>query len=380
MEGSGVAAVILAAGMSRRMGTPKQLLRIGGRGLLEHVLENVRRSRVEEIVLVLGFAAEEIQRGLSLAGVKTVLNPAYEAGMGTSLRTGLAALGERTRAALVVLADQPFVQPATLDRLIGRHARLQAESVFPQIVLPVYKGFRGNPVLLDRSVFPELMSLNGDVGCRAIFGSHLENIVKVEVDDPGILLDIDSQEDFEKLGQANHHGLKVTEADLESRETVSDAPELVVVGRESLAMALAALGRILRFTVTVVDPWLTLGEAPQADRVLRVLDFTRLPQERARYIVVASQGRFDEEAVEQALRTQASYVALLAGKGRAQEVVRSLAAKGVPEAQLARLRSPAGLDLGAETPEEIALSILAEIVAERRRGAPDLKHHSRRKE
>jgi len=380
VEGSGVAAVILAAGMSRRMGTPKQLLRIGGRGLLEHVLENVRRSRVEEIVLVLGFAAEEIQRGLSLAGVKTVLNPAYEAGMGTSLRTGLAALGERTRAALVVLADQPFVQPATLDRLIGRHARLQAESVFPQIVLPVYKGFRGNPVLLDRSVFPELMSLNGDVGCRAIFGSHLENIVKVEVDDPGILLDIDSQEDFEKLGQANHHGLKVTEADLESRETVSDAPELVVVGRESLAMALAALGRILRFTVTVVDPWLTLGEAPQADRVLRVLDFTRLPQERARYIVVASQGRFDEEAVEQALRTQASYVALLAGKGRAQEVVRSLAAKGVPEAQLARLRSPAGLDLGAETPEEIALSILAEIVAERRRGAPDLKHHSRRKE
>ncbi len=380
MEGSGVAAVILAAGMSRRMGTPKQLLRIGGRGLLEHVLENVRRSRVEEVVLVLGFAAEEIQRGLSLAGVKTVLNPAYEAGMGTSLRTGLAALGERTRAALVVLADQPFVQPATLDRLIVRHARLQAESVFPQIVLPLYKGFRGNPVLLDRSVFPELMSLNGDVGCRAIFGSHLENIVKVEVDDPGILLDIDSQEDFEKLGQANHHGLKVTEADLESREMVSDAPDLVVVGRESLAMALAALGRVLRFTVTVVDPWLTLGEAPQADRVLRVLDFTRLPPERARYIVVASQGRFDEEAVEQALRTQASYVALVAGKGRAQEVVRSLAAKGVPEAQLARLRSPAGLDLGAETPEEIALSILAEIVAERRRGAPDLKHHSRRKE
>src|SRR5215469_9937925 len=107
---SGVAAVVLAAGMSRRMGAPKQLLRIDGKTVLERTLENVRKSAVDEIVLVLGFAADAVEKEISMQGIKVVRNDGYEQGMGTSLRAGVAAAGDGANAALIVLADQPFVQ------------------------------------------------------------------------------------------------------------------------------------------------------------------------------------------------------------------------------------------------------------------------------
>ncbi len=203
MSGSGkqseVSAVVLAAGMSRRMGTPKQLLRLAGETILEHTLKNVRASGVSEIVLVLGFAADSVEKEISMdrakmERVKIVYNQDYQQGMGTSLRTGLAAVDARSNAALIVLADQPFVRPETLNQLIACHQESR-----PQITIPMYKGFRGNPVLLDRSVFAELQSLTGDVGCRAIFGSHVESMRKLPVEDIGILLDIDSQEEYQKL-------------------------------------------------------------------------------------------------------------------------------------------------------------------------------------
>ena len=187
---SGVAAIVLAAGMSRRMGAPKQLLRVGDKTILERTLENVRASNASEIVLVLGHAADEIQKRIATQDLKIVLNHGYEQGMGTSLRSGLMEVTADVKAAIIVLADQPWISAGTLNRLIACHQERK-----PQIIIPTYRGFRGNPVLLDRSVFAEVQSLNGDVGCRAIFGDHTEGIVKLAVDDPGILLDIDSQDD-----------------------------------------------------------------------------------------------------------------------------------------------------------------------------------------
>ena len=369
---SGVSAVILAAGMSRRMGTPKQLLKLGENTLLGRVLENVRRSRVDEIILVLGFAAEAIQQQLPLEGIRIVLNPDYQGGMSGSLRMGLSALRPNSEAALIVLADQPFVQPNTLDRLVEYHHQHK-----PQILIPLYKGFRGNPILLDRSVFPELMGITGDIGCRAIFGSHLENIHKLPVDDAGILLDIDNSDDFEKLRETSFQGEAAAAllelADLEDRgvpaanDPASSQAELVIVGRDAVARALASLGHLLHFTVTVVDPLLKISDVAEANRILHVLDFSRLPESHDRFVVIASRGQFDEEAAEQALGSNAAYVALLANKKRAQEIVRSLEMKGVPREKLARFRAPAGIDIGAESPEEIALSIMAEIVLERSR-------------
>ena len=194
----GVAAIILAAGKSTRMGEAKQLLRLGESTVLGRTIENVRRSEVvDEIVLVLGASAEAIRRQLPaslLEGLKVVVNPAYEQGMASSLQAGLSALDPQIGATLIVLADQPFVRPQTLDQLAREYRRTPAP-----IVIPSYKGVRGNPVLLDRSVFAEVMALEGDTGCRAIFGNHTERTVKLEVEDEGILLDIDNQEDYERL-------------------------------------------------------------------------------------------------------------------------------------------------------------------------------------
>jgi molybdenum cofactor cytidylyltransferase len=364
---SRVSAVVLAAGMSRRMGTPKQLLRIGGETILGHTLKNARASAVQEIVLVLGHAAEKVEKEISTERLKIVHNPDYQQGMGTSLRTGLAAVDARASATLIVLADQPFVRPETLNALIACHQESK-----PQIIIPFYKGFRGNPVLLDRSVFAELNTLSGDVGCRAIFGSHTENIRKLDVDDVGILLDIDSQEEYQKLEKAhaarrNESGSSAI-ATLESREgQPAGRAELVIAGRDAVAQALMKFGRLLNFTVTVVDPFIELVELPDADRILHTLDFSLLPPAVERYVVVASRGQFDEEAVEQALQANASYIALLANRKRAEEIARALRAKSFLPEKLADVRAPAGLDIGAESPEEIALSIMAEIVEVRHR-------------
>jgi molybdenum cofactor cytidylyltransferase len=365
---SGVAAIVLAAGMSRRMGVPKQLLRVGDKTILERTLENVRASNASEIVLVLGHAADEIQKRIATQDLKIVLNHGYEQGMGTSLRSGLMEVTADVKAAIIVLADQPWISAGTLNRLIACHQERK-----PQIIIPTYRGFRGNPVLLDRSVFAEVQSLNGDVGCRAIFGDHTEGIVKLAVDDPGILLDIDSHEDLEPLNAAGEVDRSVTLAEaeillIESRSDIGDErPALLLVGRDALTHALGKLGRLLNFTVTVVDPFLRLAELPEADRILHALDFSLLPFSNERFCVVASRGQFDEEAVQQALLAGFSYIALVANKRRAQVVIRSLGAQSVPAGNLAAVRAPAGLEIGAETPEEIALSIMAEIVAVRHR-------------
>ena len=363
-----IGAVILAAGASNRMGEPKQLLRLGGKTLLEQVLDSARSAAVDEIVVVLGAAAENIRQQVDLSKTKVVINSSYQQGMGTSLGAGLAALDPAINAVLILLGDQPFVRPATLDRICEEYRRSHA-----QIVIPLYKGFRGNPVLLDRSVFPEVMALSGDVGCRAIFGDHLEGIVKLPVDDVGILLDIDSKADFEKLQSVNvstPDKSLLELAELEGREIVGDSaarPELVIVGQEPVALALAQLGALLNFVVTGVDPLLRVTDFPGADRVLRRLDFSCLPQCAERYVVVASKGRFDEEAVEQALHSGSAYVALVANEKRGQEVLRCLGMKRCSAEMLSRVQVPAGIDIGAETPQEIALSIMAAIVQERRR-------------
>ena len=345
------------------MGAPKQLLRLGENSLLGHALDNARKSQASEIVLVLGFVAAEIQSQVSTGNVKVVINPSFQEGMASSLRAGISALDPACEAALIILADQPFLKPETLDRLIEYH-----QTSRPQILLPLYKGFRGNPVLLDRSIFPELIGLMGDVGCRAIFGSHVEGIHKLSVDDPGILLDVDQQSDADKLLMSSSEAVQASLReipDLEGPEN-SGQPELVIVGQEAIARTLAAMGRLLHFSITVVDPFLTRRDLPDADRILHVLDFSRLPNRADRCVVVASHGRFDEEALEQALGTNQPYVALVANRKRTQELSRALEKNGITQEQLLRLRAPAGIDIGAESPEEIALSVMAEIVALRR--------------
>lgn len=372
-QNSLIGAVILAAGKSMRMGEPKQLLALDGKPLLVHTLENLQAARVDEIVVVLGFAADKIQEQIDFRHVKVVENGGYELGMGSSLRAGLSALNSDKDAALIVLADQPFVRPQSINEIISQYRQSDAH-----IVVPTYRGFRGNPVLLDRSVFPEVMALTGDVGCRAIFGDHPDGIAKVAVDDIGILLDIDSKQDLSnaQVAAARHTEGILETIDLRDRTVPrgdGSNGNLILVGTEPVAIALARLARVLRFRVTVVDPLAAAGTVADVDEVLNSLNLARFAPLSKCFAVIASRGRFDEEAIEQAFAANCEYVGLVANRKRAEEVRRRLQKDGHGPEKLAKLFSPAGIEIGASSPEEIALSILAEIVALKGKAAKPIR-------
>jgi xanthine dehydrogenase accessory factor len=151
-------------------------------------------------------------------------------------------------------------------------------------------------------------------------------------------------------------------------EPLMAQPHLVVVGHLPVARALAVQGKSLGFYVTVAGLETSTQRFPQADRVLDTLDFSQLEIRPNAYIVVASHGNYDEDALLEALHSPAAYVALVSSRRRAGSIIQYLKESGVTEERLAQLKVPAGLDIGAATPEEIALSILAEIVQHRRQG------------
>ncbi len=153
-------------------------------------------------------------------------------------------------------------------------------------------------------------------------------------------------------------------------EAILPRPSLIVAGASATARALRALGRNAGFTVTAVALAEDLEAIAEADEKLAGFDLSRRPRAATSFIVVATQGKRDREALEAALATGAPYVAFIGSRKKAADLKAQLAARGVAAGRLAGLRSPAGLDIGAVTPEEIALSVLAEIVQERRKAAP----------
>jgi molybdenum cofactor cytidylyltransferase len=187
-----VAGVIVAAGESRRMGRPKQLLPLGKKTMLEHIVEVALSSPLQEVVVVLGHRAEEIRPLLS--EVKVVVNEEWPQGLSGSLRVGLGALSPQFEACLFFLADQPKVTPQLVGSLITRHRHTLAP-----IVAPRFRGQRGNPVLFARPLFPELLSLQGEEGGRSLMEKHRHLVEWVEVDSGDYFLDIDTQEDLKHL-------------------------------------------------------------------------------------------------------------------------------------------------------------------------------------
>jgi xanthine dehydrogenase accessory factor len=152
-------------------------------------------------------------------------------------------------------------------------------------------------------------------------------------------------------------------------EPVLPRPQIVVCGSSPVAVAVADLGRRIGFAVTVCAPEAEQGAFADADR--RIQGFAMpVEEEGARFVVVSTQGRGDEAALQAALAVEADYVAFVGSRAKAETLKAKLAGRGVAPERLARLKAPAGLDLGAITPDEIAVSILAEIVAVRRGGHP----------
>ncbi len=196
-----ISAILLAAGESKRMGRPKQMLTWQGKTLLQHVLENLIRSNIDEIILVLGHEAEAIQKSRGgfqtrpYAGIKIVINPDYPQGMASSLRQGLLAMDPGSEAFLVVLADQPGIGPEIINQIIDAFQRADPRR---GIARPVYRGLRGHPVLISVRYLQEALQLQGDVGARQILMNHPEDILEIEADQEGILKDIDTHEEYQR--------------------------------------------------------------------------------------------------------------------------------------------------------------------------------------
>jgi xanthine dehydrogenase accessory factor len=148
------------------------------------------------------------------------------------------------------------------------------------------------------------------------------------------------------------------------------APALWVVGTTPIASSLVALGAASGFAVTLVDPLASGEDFPAAERVVTTTDLERLDVDRSPYVIVASQGSWDEEALASVLRRDISYVGLVASPTRAIAVREYLLSEGIAAERVAALRAPCGLDIGADTPAEVALSILGELVQVRRNRAP----------
>ncbi len=196
-----VSAIILAAGKSTRMGITKQLMPLGQTTILGQVIDNFLGSKTEEIIVVVGHRDQEIVRAIGKRPVKIALNRLYNQGMSTSMIAGLSLVSNKSRGFIFALADQPFIDSKTIDSLI----RVFEDSV-KGIVVPLYKGIRGHPVIFSTKYQGELMALKGDTGGREIIARHPEDVLKVNVDCSGIVHDMDTLDEYIK--KAKKHPIR----------------------------------------------------------------------------------------------------------------------------------------------------------------------------
>ena len=194
-----IAGLILAAGESSRMGTDKALLPYCGRTFLEHIVAQLRLAGVTRIVVVLGHHAGEIEQAVGFGDAQVVVNPDYRRGQTSSLQAGLEALAaEPVDAVLLCLVDHPAVEASTIGKLLDAFR----DSSAP-VVIPTHQGRRGHPVLISRQLFEELRSLGASEGANTAIRNHQAATAFVEVDDPGILTDIDDPESYRSLRAAS---------------------------------------------------------------------------------------------------------------------------------------------------------------------------------
>lgn len=189
-----VAAVILAAGSSERMGKVKQLLPVRGQPMVRSVTETVCAAGFAQVIVVVGAYAGRIAPTLTGLPITIVVNKEWSQGLSTSVRAGLDAIQPTSRAAVMVLADQPMLPAELLRSLVRRYQATQAP-----IVAPYHAGLRSNPVLFDRSLFGELLELKGDIGARTIIARYKDAIARVEVHDAFASLDVDTPQDYTRL-------------------------------------------------------------------------------------------------------------------------------------------------------------------------------------
>ncbi|MEE9541802.1 MAG: nucleotidyltransferase family protein, partial [Candidatus Bipolaricaulota bacterium] len=169
-----------------RLGTIKPLLLIDNEPALARVIRTVKQTAVKQIIVVLGYAADEIMNTIDLSDCRVVINQQFKTGMSSSLRVGIESLSPRADGFLILLGDMPYISSGTIRTVVA------AGTTGALIVAPHYHGQRGFPVYLHKSCSKELIAtLTGDIGARDFIAKHQEQLLGVEVNDPGTVRDID---------------------------------------------------------------------------------------------------------------------------------------------------------------------------------------------
>jgi len=190
-----IAGLILAAGESSRMGTPKATLTYRGRTFLELIVRTLREGGLDRMVVVLGHQAEDIQRQVEIEPAQVVINPDYRFGQTSSLQVGLRALmADDLEAVLLCLVDHPAVCGETVRRIVAAFRQCGAP-----VVVPTYHARRGHPVLLGRQVFDELLALDCQAGADSVVRKYRPQTQVVEVEDEGVVIDVDDPESYRRL-------------------------------------------------------------------------------------------------------------------------------------------------------------------------------------
>ena len=190
-----IAGIILAAGASRRMGQPKQLLPLAGKPMVWHVATAACQSSLDAVFLVTGAGADAVRTAVKELPLTCIQNENWEAGQSGSVTTGLKELAPDTKAVMFLLADQPLITPELIDALINAYHR-STQS----IICPCHAGQRGNPVLFGyREWKSSLCQLSGDQGARQIIAGHPEALLQVPVDSAKFFWDVDTEADYQRV-------------------------------------------------------------------------------------------------------------------------------------------------------------------------------------
>ena len=188
-----VAALLLAAGRSRRMGAFKPLLPFGDRTVIECCIDNLRGAEIDDIVVVVGHRAEDIREQLRNSQVSFAVNPDPDSEMSASIALGLKQVSSNARSLLLALVDHPAVPPEVIRNLIEEWKR------GAMLVQPEHGGRGGHPVLIDMAYRDELLVLDPAQGLRVLFATHREKVRRVPVESPYVARDMDTWEDYRRL-------------------------------------------------------------------------------------------------------------------------------------------------------------------------------------
>jgi len=189
-----ISAIILAAGMSSRMGFPKQLLKLGNKPLIRIVTENVLASAVDEIVVVTGCRSDEVTAAIRDLPVKNVFNPNYEQGQGSSLAAGIKAINLSTTAFLVFMCDQPLISPYIINMVIREFKERNCLAL-----RPICRDIPGHPVMISYTLSNEFKGLKEDDGARQVLKRLGNKVEYLSVQDETVILDIDTPQSYRRL-------------------------------------------------------------------------------------------------------------------------------------------------------------------------------------